>query len=114
LYEDREADATGPQATAAGENTLAFGPFRLVSAQRLLLEDNKPMRLGSRAFDILAALVERAVNWQGGADRLGLAADLSRRIEIEADQRNSTDPGVSQPMRYDFCGAKRTRGAWRT
>jgi DNA-binding winged helix-turn-helix (wHTH) protein len=29
-------------------------------AQRLLLEGDKPVRLGSRAFDILAALVERA------------------------------------------------------
>jgi DNA-binding winged helix-turn-helix (wHTH) protein len=52
-------DATDPQATAA-ENALAFGPFRLLAAQRLLLEGEKPVRLGSRAFDILAALVERA------------------------------------------------------
>src|SRR6266699_3591040 len=54
------ADATDPQATAAGENAVAFGPFRLLSAQRLLLEGDKPVRLGSRAFDLLAALVERA------------------------------------------------------
>src|SRR6202790_4863392 len=39
---------------------ISFGPFRLVAAQRLLLEGDKPMRLGSRAFDILTALVERA------------------------------------------------------
>src|SRR6267154_5522034 len=37
-----------------------FGPFRLLPAQRLLLEGDTPVRLGSRAFDILAALVERA------------------------------------------------------
>jgi DNA-binding winged helix-turn-helix (wHTH) protein len=54
------ADATDPQATAAGENAVAFGPFRLLSPQRLLLEGGKPVRLGSRAFEILAALVERA------------------------------------------------------
>jgi predicted ATPase/DNA-binding winged helix-turn-helix (wHTH) protein len=53
------ADATDPRATAA-KNALAFGPFRLLSAQRLLLDGDKPVRLGSRAFDILAALVERA------------------------------------------------------
>src|SRR5512132_4369833 len=41
-------------------NTISFGPFRLVAAQRRLLEGDKPVRLGSRAFDILAALVERA------------------------------------------------------
>src|SRR5690349_12948500 len=39
---------------------ISFGPFRLLAARRLLLEGDKPVRLGSRAFDILAALVERA------------------------------------------------------
>src|SRR5580693_10428638 len=38
---------------------ISFGPFRLFTDQRLLLEGNRPVRLGSRAFDILAALVER-------------------------------------------------------
>ena len=51
---------TEPQATTSGEPAISFGPFRLVAAQRLLLEDDKPVRLGSRAFDILTALVERA------------------------------------------------------
>src|SRR6201994_1300668 len=41
-------------------HVISFGPFRLLAAQRLLLEDDKPVRLGGRAFDILAALVERA------------------------------------------------------
>src|SRR4051812_10435502 len=41
-------------------HVISFGPFRLLAAQRLLLEGDKPVRLGSRAFDILAALVERA------------------------------------------------------
>jgi len=39
---------------------ISFGPFRLFVAQRLLLEGERPVRLGTRAFDILAALVERA------------------------------------------------------
>src|SRR5271168_685299 len=39
---------------------IAFGPFRLFVAQRLLLEGDTPARLGNRAFDILTALVERA------------------------------------------------------
>jgi predicted ATPase/DNA-binding winged helix-turn-helix (wHTH) protein len=39
---------------------ISFGPFRLVAARRLLLEGDKPVRLGGRAFDILTALVERA------------------------------------------------------
>src|ERR1700737_3779946 len=42
------------------EEVLVFGSFRLVAAQRMLLEDGKPLRLGSRALDILVTLVERA------------------------------------------------------
>src|SRR5438105_11427296 len=38
---------------------VSFGPFRLLPAQRLLLEGDQPVRLGSRAFDILATLLER-------------------------------------------------------
>lgn len=42
------------------EEAFAFGAFRLIPAQRILFEDGKPLRLGSRAFDILVALTERA------------------------------------------------------
>src|SRR5258708_5431086 len=42
------------------EHAISFGPYRLLASQRLLLEGDQPVRLGSRAFDILAALVERA------------------------------------------------------
>jgi predicted ATPase/DNA-binding winged helix-turn-helix (wHTH) protein len=42
------------------EEVFAFGSFRLIPAQRMLSEDGKPLRLGSRAFDILVALIERA------------------------------------------------------
>ncbi len=52
--------ATEPQSTASGGTAIAFGPFRLFPVQRLLLEGDKPVRLGSRAFDILTALVEQA------------------------------------------------------
>src|ERR1700716_2141878 len=51
---------TEPSATAGDKTPISFGPFRLLAAQRLLLEGDRPVRLGSRAFDILAALVERA------------------------------------------------------
>jgi predicted ATPase/DNA-binding winged helix-turn-helix (wHTH) protein len=45
-----------PATTAAA---VAFGPFRLLPTQQLLLEADRPVRLGSRAFQILIALVER-------------------------------------------------------
>src|SRR5271156_2081842 len=41
-------------------HAISFGPYRLLAAQRLLLEGDQPVRLGSRAFDILEALIERA------------------------------------------------------
>jgi predicted ATPase/DNA-binding winged helix-turn-helix (wHTH) protein len=46
-------------AASASERPVSFGPFRLLPAQRLLLEGDKPVRLGSRALDMLIALVER-------------------------------------------------------
>jgi DNA-binding winged helix-turn-helix (wHTH) protein len=42
------------------DETFAFGSFHLIPAQRMLLEDGKPLRLGSRALDILVTLVESA------------------------------------------------------
>src|SRR6266566_3683644 len=44
-------DATG--------NAVTFGPFRFLPAQRMLLEGDKPLPLGSRALDILKLLLER-------------------------------------------------------
>jgi predicted ATPase/DNA-binding winged helix-turn-helix (wHTH) protein len=44
----------------SADHAASFGSFRLLPAQRLLLEADRPLRLGSRAFDILVALVEKA------------------------------------------------------
>jgi predicted ATPase/DNA-binding winged helix-turn-helix (wHTH) protein len=44
----------------AGEEVLAFGPFRLLLTRRMLMEGRRPIRIGSRALDILLVLVERA------------------------------------------------------
>jgi len=38
---------------------VSFGPFCLLPTQFLLLEDEKPVPLGSRALEILIALLER-------------------------------------------------------
>jgi predicted ATPase len=45
------------QAQAAA--AIAFGPFHLLPARRLLLQAGRPVRLGSRALEILMALLER-------------------------------------------------------
>ena len=44
----------------SADHVLSFGPFRLMPSQRMLLEGERPLRLGSRAFDILVTLAERA------------------------------------------------------
>ena len=41
---------------------LAVGRFRLFPARKLLMEDSEDVQLGSRALDVLIALVERARN----------------------------------------------------
>ena len=46
------------RAVSAAERAVSFGPFRLIPEQRLLLEGDNPVRLGSRALDTLIALVE--------------------------------------------------------
>jgi predicted ATPase/DNA-binding winged helix-turn-helix (wHTH) protein len=45
--------------TAAAERAFSFGPFRFLPTRQLLLEGETPVRLGSRAVELLAALVER-------------------------------------------------------
>ncbi|MGF6125078.1 putative ATPase/DNA-binding winged helix-turn-helix (wHTH) protein [Pseudomonas frederiksbergensis] len=39
---------------------LRFGPYAFHPGQRLILEDDRPLRMGGRALDILQVLVERA------------------------------------------------------
>lgn len=41
-------------------DTFCFGRYRLLVRERLLLKDDTPVRVGSRAFDLLLVLVERA------------------------------------------------------
>jgi DNA-binding winged helix-turn-helix (wHTH) protein len=52
---DKPATAISVETT---ETVILFGPFRLLPAQRLLLKDNTPIRLGSRALEILIVLVD--------------------------------------------------------
>ena len=42
------------------DETFVFGSFRLIPTQRILLDNGNALRLGSRALDILIALVESA------------------------------------------------------
>jgi predicted ATPase/DNA-binding winged helix-turn-helix (wHTH) protein len=81
------------RATTSGKPAISFGPFRLVAAQRLLLEGDKPVRLGSRAFDILTALVERAGEVVGKAELIARAwpttfvEEANLKIQVSALRR---------------------------
>ena len=58
----RPAPATREKRAKPAEQALseiAFGPYRLLPMQFLLLEGDKPVPLGSRALEILIALLER-------------------------------------------------------
>jgi DNA-binding winged helix-turn-helix (wHTH) protein len=43
---------------ASAEASLEFGRFRVLLRQRLLLADGAPMELGTRALELLLALLE--------------------------------------------------------
>jgi len=74
-------------------DAISFGPFRLLAERRLLLEGDKPVRLGSRAFDILAALVERAGEVVGKEELIArawpqtLVEESNLKIQVSALRR---------------------------
>src|ERR1700750_357802 len=84
---------TEPSSTAGGEPLISFEPFRLLPTQRLLLEANTPVRLGSRAFEILAVLVERAGEVVGKDELIArawpqtLVEDANLKIQVSALRR---------------------------
>ncbi len=45
---------------SANEQVLTFGPFELYRNRKMLMESGRMVRLGSRAIELLVALVERA------------------------------------------------------
>ena len=49
-----------PPAVPSVDDAIAFGPFHLFPSRQLLMEADKPVRIGSRAMEILGTLVERA------------------------------------------------------
>ncbi|TFW33538.1 winged helix-turn-helix domain-containing protein, partial [Pseudomonas fluorescens] len=48
--------------TFSPEQAVHFGPYRIYPGQRLVMEAERPLRLGRRAMDILLILLEHAGN----------------------------------------------------
>jgi DNA-binding winged helix-turn-helix (wHTH) protein len=56
---DKPSFENRTQPAGAAPTEISFGPFRLLPTQFLLLEGHRPVRLGSRALEILIVLLER-------------------------------------------------------
>ena len=55
---DQHMSKSSNQIDGSATRVISFGPFSLLPDQRQLLEVDKLLNIGSRAFDILLALVE--------------------------------------------------------
>jgi predicted ATPase/DNA-binding winged helix-turn-helix (wHTH) protein len=72
---------------------ISFGPFVLLAEERLLLEGDRPVRLGSRAFDILVFLIERAGKMVGKEELIArvwpqtFVEEANLKIQISALRR---------------------------
>ena len=68
---DRRRDVQSPnndqlkpsKPAGATASEVSFGPFRLLPAQFLLLEGDKPVHLGSRALEILMFCLNDTTSW---------------------------------------------------
>jgi len=58
LYRDNPPRNANRARGAAAEATLEFGRFRVLLRRRQLVADGMPIELGTRAFDLLLALLE--------------------------------------------------------
>lgn len=58
-YRGGSAVIAAEKKASSADRAILFGPFRLFPRHRLLLEAGEPVRVGSRAFDLLIALLER-------------------------------------------------------
>jgi DNA-binding winged helix-turn-helix (wHTH) protein len=107
---------------AAAEPSLEFGRFRVLLRQRVLLADGVPAELGTRAFELLLALLEAdgslvskqellARVWQGL-----VVAEHNLKTQVSALRRVF---GVDRDFirtefgrGYRFAAAVRSTGAW--
>jgi DNA-binding winged helix-turn-helix (wHTH) protein len=65
------ARTDGPTRGSTFPRVAAFGAFRLRVTERILEKDGIPVKIGSRALDILLTLVERAPQVVSKRDLLG-------------------------------------------
>jgi predicted ATPase/DNA-binding winged helix-turn-helix (wHTH) protein len=127
---EREIEERGtPIASAVGRSALPgtialFGPFRLYAIERILQKNGTPLKIGSRALDILIMLLERAPEVVGKRELMRrvwgqlVVDEVSLRFHVAAlrkqlgDMERSGSYVKNIPGRgYCFAGAVRWAGA---
>jgi predicted ATPase/DNA-binding winged helix-turn-helix (wHTH) protein len=84
------------------QSEYVFGNFRLIPSQRLLLDDQQAIELGSRAFDLLVCLVQRAGQVVTNADLMATVwsdtvVDIgSLRVHISALRKALQESGSAR------------------
>jgi predicted ATPase/DNA-binding winged helix-turn-helix (wHTH) protein len=116
--QERESEERGtPNGSAAGK-IASFGPFRLHTTERLLEKDGTPLKIGSRALDILITLLDHAPELVSKRDLIGrvwgqlVVDEVSLRVHVNTLRKRLGDGGSSAsyitniPGRgYCFAGA---------
>jgi DNA-binding response OmpR family regulator len=103
LQAERDASTTAVRAATPNGPEVAFGPFRLLPTRRLLLHGDQPVRLGSRALEILIALVERPGELVGKNE---LMARVWPRTFVEDGNLKVQVAGLRRAL-GDRCGSNR-------
>jgi DNA-binding winged helix-turn-helix (wHTH) protein len=86
-----------------GGPLFLFGPFRLLPSQRLLLEGNRRIQIGVRAFDILTILVERAGELVGKDELFArvwpnvFVADSNLKVQVSLLRRALGEAHAGRP-----------------
>jgi hypothetical protein len=110
---------------------VSFGPFRLLRTQFLLLEGDKPVPLGSRALEILIALLERHGELVSQQDLMArvwpnvFVEPANLTVHMSAQRRrcvtagmgiasSSTSPDAATVFRRLLCRLTRIERNWRS
>lgn len=113
-----------PGSAEIGEGAYHFGEFRFLPGRQLLLRGDSPVRLGSRALDLLRLLVERRGELLDKAELIRFAwpdtfvHEDNLKVNIAALRRALTPTGPEAPViatvpgrGYRFVGAVRRQAA---
>jgi predicted ATPase/DNA-binding winged helix-turn-helix (wHTH) protein len=96
-----ESDTSAVRPSTLRGKIASFGPFRLHATERLLEKNGAPLKIGSRALDILITLLEHAPELVGKRDLIrrvwgNLVVDeVSLRFNVAALRKRLGDGGSS-------------------